>query len=88
VENVLYAIEQEKGPVDQWVRQQLDFYTVEELQRVLSAEQIDGVAMAIFQMGRGRGFILGDMTGVGKGRQLAAMIKWSLLKGRIPVYVT
>ena len=88
VENVLYAIEQEKGPVDQWVRQQLGYYTVEELQRVLSAEQIDGVAMAIFQMGRGRGFILGDMTGVGKGRQLAAMIKWSLLKGRIPVYVT
>ena len=25
VENVLYAIEQEKGPVDQWVRQQLGF---------------------------------------------------------------
>ncbi len=88
VESVLQEIEQEKGPVDQWVRQQLGFYTVEELQRVLSAEQIDGVAMAIFQMGRGRGFILGDMTGVGKGRQLAALIKWSLLKGRTPVYVT
>ena len=88
VENVLAQIEQEKGPVDQWVRQQLGYYTVEEMQRVLSAEQIDGVAMAIFQMGRGRGFILGDMTGVGKGRQLAALIVWSLLKSRIPVYVT
>ncbi|MBR5067991.1 MAG: strawberry notch family protein [Bacteroidales bacterium] len=88
VENVLAQIEQEKGPVDQWMRQQLGFYTIDEMQRVLSAEQIDGVAMAIFQMGRGRGFILGDMTGVGKGRQLAALIVWSLLKGRKPVYVT
>ncbi len=88
VENVLKEIEQEKGPVDRWVRQQLGYATIDEMQRVLSAEQIDGVAMAIFQMGRGRGFILGDMTGVGKGRQLAALIKWSLRKGRIPVYVT
>ena len=88
VENVLKEIEQEKGPVDRWVRQQLGYATIEEMQRVLSAEQIDGVAMAIFQMGRGRGFILGDMTGVGKGRQLAALIKWSLRKGRVPVYVT
>ncbi len=88
VDNVLRQIEREKGPVDQWVRQQIDFDTLEEMQAVLSAEQIDGVAMAIFQMGRGRGFILGDMTGVGKGRQLAAMIKWSILKGRTPVYVT
>lgn len=88
VDNVLKEIEMEKGPVDQWVRQQLAFGSIEEMQRVLSAEQIDGVAMALFQMGRGRGFILGDMTGVGKGRQLAAMIKWSLLKGRVPVFVT
>ncbi len=88
VDNVLEEIEREKGPVDQWVRQQLGFPTIEAMQKALSAEQIDGVAMAIFQMGRGRGFILGDMTGVGKGRQLAAMIKWSLLKEKTPVYVT
>lgn len=44
--------------------------------------------MAIRQMRNGRGFILGDMTGIGKGRQLAMLLKWATLQSVRPVFVT
>lgn len=40
------------------------------------------------QMLDGRAFILGDMTGIGKGRQLAMLLKWAQRQGEKPVFVT
>lgn len=46
-----------------------------ELQEVLAAEQIDSVALAMYNIERrGQSVIIGDQTGIGKGRQAAAMI--------------
>ncbi|MCM1333344.1 MAG: strawberry notch family protein [Bacteroides sp.] len=84
----LNQIAQESGSVIDFVLQEMQETSAEELKKKLSSEQIDGLALAIYQMRDNRGFILGDMTGIGKGRQLAMLIKWSLLQGVKPVFVT
>ena len=54
--------------------------SLESLPEVLSAEQIDAVALQLTAQERDRGFLLGDQTGVGKGRSLAAFAKAWLRK--------
>lgn len=75
------------GSVGEYVCQELGV-SQDKLDTMLSGEQIDGVAMAINEMKQGRGFILGDMTGVGKGRQIAALLVWAYNQGVTPVFVT
>ncbi len=84
----LNRIALEQGGVGNYVMTELHMSSQEELESKLSGEQIDGVAMAIDQMRKEKGFIIGDMTGVGKGRQLAALVWWAVLQGKKPVYVT
>lgn len=88
VHNQLNIIAKEEGGVAQYVMDQMQISDQKELEKKLSGEQIDGVAMAIRQMSSGRGFILGDMTGIGKGRQVAMLLKWATLQGDRPVFVT
>lgn len=76
------------GDVDQFLVDQLGYSSKEELFGYLAAEQIDSVALAINQMNNGNGFIIGDMTGVGKGRQGAALIRYAVKKGYTPIYFT
>lgn len=76
------------GDVDEMVRSELGYSSKDELYSHLAAEQIDSVALAINQMKHGRGFIIGDMTGVGKGRQGAALIRWAIKQGKTPIYFT
>ena len=45
------------------------------------AEQIDAIALGIWNMKRGRALILADQTGMGKGRIVAAIARWSALSG-------
>lgn len=61
----------------------------EELREALAAEQIDGVALAIYNIEkRGQSVVIGDQTGIGKGRQAAAMIRYGLLSGYLPIFFT
>ena len=76
------------GDVDEMVRSELGYSSKDELFSHLAAEQIDSVALAINQMKHGKGFIIGDMTGVGKGRQGAALIRWAIKQGKTPIYFT
>lgn len=76
------------GDVDEMVRSELGYSSKDELYSHLAAEQIDSVALAINQMKHGKGFIIGDMTGVGKGRQGAALIRWAIKQGKTPIYFT
>ena len=76
------------GDVDEMVRAELGYSSKDELFSHLAAEQIDSVALAIDQMKKGKGFIIGDMTGVGKGRQGAALIRWAVRQGKTPIYFT
>jgi len=46
-----------------------------ELGLLLTPEQVDAVGMRLNAAERGRGFLLADQTGVGKGRSLAAMAR-------------
>ncbi|MBQ8949153.1 MAG: strawberry notch C-terminal domain-containing protein [Prevotella sp.] len=76
------------GDVDQFLVDELGYSSKEELHQALAAEQIDSVAMAINQMNQGSAFIIGDQTGIGKGRQAAALIRYGVKKGGCPVFIT
>ncbi|WP_305257251.1 strawberry notch C-terminal domain-containing protein, partial [uncultured Duncaniella sp.] len=78
----------EIGDVDQFLVDELGYSSKEELYSYLAAEQIDSVALAIYQMNKGNAFIIGDMTGVGKGRQGAALIRYGVRQGKCPIYFT
>ena len=63
--------------------------TKEELGFALAAEQVDGVALAMYNIeSRSQSVIIGDQTGIGKGRQAAAMIRYGLLSGYLPIFFT
>lgn len=79
---------EELGDVDQFLVDELGYSSKEELHQALAAEQIDSVAMAIHQMNQGSAFIIGDQTGIGKGRQAAALIRYGVKKGGCPVFIT
>lgn len=60
-----------------------------ELNDALLAEQVDSVALAMYNIEkRAQSLIIGDQTGVGKGRQAAAMIRYGLLNGYLPIFFT
>lgn len=88
VHQQLNELAAEEGSVADFVIREMQLGSQEELEAKISGEQIDGVALAMKQMSIGRGFIIGDMTGVGKGRQLAMLIKWATIQGCKPVVVT
>lgn len=77
------------GDIDNFVRHRLKYNSKAELCKVLSAEQIDAVAMAIYNIeARAQGMIIGDQTGIGKGRVAAAMIRYAVVQGHKPVFLT
>jgi hypothetical protein len=75
------------GDVDAYVRSKLK-YDDAGFKKAFSAEQVEALALAIDNIEQGRGFIIGDQTGIGKGRVVAAMIRYAKLNGRTPVFVT
>ena len=88
MDRVLSQIEEKHGSIDEFVRKELGYDTIEEAHQALAAEQIDSVAMAIYQMKQGQALIIGDQTGVGKGRQMAALIRWAVKRGEKPIFIT
>lgn len=77
------------GDVDEFVRMKLGYSTKVELCKSLAAEQIDAVAIAIYNIEYlNQGLIIGDQTGIGKGRQAAAMIRYARHRGLKPIFIT
>jgi hypothetical protein len=83
------------GDIDEFVRNRLGYPTKIELCSALAAEQIDAVALAIYNIearklenGRGQAMIIGDQTGIGKGRVAAAMIRYAVKQGNKPIFLT
>ncbi len=77
------------GNMDEFVRDRLNYKTKTELCKALAAEQIDAVAMAIYNIEvRNQGMIIGDQTGIGKGRIAAAMIRYGVERGVKPIFIT
>ena len=75
------------GDIDSYVAEQLG-YPVDQLGDYFAAEQVDALGMAISNIAEGSGFIIGDQTGIGKGRVNAAIIRWAKRQGFVPVFVT
>ena len=88
MDRVLSEIEQKEGSIDEFVTRELGYDTIDDAHNALAAEQMDSVAMAIYQMKQGQAMIIGDQTGVGKGRQMAALIRWAVKRGEKPVFIT
>jgi hypothetical protein len=101
VEDALARIEEETGKtIDEWVAEELGYASVEDLwyqpgkdingerRPRLAAEQVDGIALAINQAKKGGALVIGDETGIGKGRQAAGIMRWAMRQGYIPVFFT
>ncbi len=77
------------GDIDEYVRVKLNYRSNVELCKALSAEQIDAVAMSIYNIEeRGVGMIIGDQTGIGKGRIAASIIRYAVEQGAKPIFIT
>lgn len=76
------------GDVDNFLVDELGYNDADDMHHALASEQADSVALAIHQAKQGNAFIIGDMTGIGKGRQAAAMIRFAYKQGKIPVFIT
>jgi predicted RNA methylase len=83
----LDALKEKVGDLDQYVAKELD-YAPAKLGRYFSAEQVDALAQALDGMKGGAGYIIGDATGVGKGRVVAGVIRWAMKNGKTPIFVT
>lgn len=88
IQDALSALEDEVGNVDEFAMRELGYNSIKELHGALMGLQVDSVASSIFQMKKGKAIIIADQTGIGKGRQAAAIIRWAKLNGHIPVFVT
>ena len=93
--DAIKRLEAEEGKsVAEFVKDELGYASLDEMfssetkNEGLSAEQVDSVGLAIHQMKKGKMFIIGDMTGIGKGRQGAALIRWSKRQGKKVLFVT
>ena len=88
IQRVLADIEDQYGDIDEFVAREMGYKNLQELYKSLYAEQIDAVAMAIAQFKRGKSMIVGDMTGVGKGRIAASIIRYAARQGKTPIFLT
>lgn len=93
--DAVLRLEEEEGKnVAEFVKDELGYDSLDEMfsgdnkNEGLSSEQVDSVGLAIHQMKKGKMFIVGDMTGVGKGRQGAALIRWAKRQGKKVLFVT
>lgn len=84
----LANVEDRNGPIDAFVQKELGYNKNDKFFTDLSAEQVDALALAIDSHKRGGGMVVGDMTGVGKGRVAAAMMRYAERQGLVPVFVT
>ncbi|MBP5972507.1 strawberry notch C-terminal domain-containing protein [Brasilonema sp. CT11] len=88
VTQALTRLENQVGELDAYVADRLGYGTPEELYNYFSAEQIDAIALAVNNLEKGSGFVLGDQTGVGKGRVVSGIMRYAKQTGRIPIFIT
>ena len=88
IANALNRLEQNVGNLDNYVAKRLGLADRETLYSRYSAEQIDALALAIHNLEKGDAFIIGDQTGIGKGRFVAGIIEYAKQKELIPVFIT
>ncbi|MTH96198.1 strawberry notch C-terminal domain-containing protein [Roseibium sp. RKSG952] len=86
-QKALEDVASEHGAVDAFVADALGFDMLT-LEKALSPEQIDAVALGWAAFLKGREFLLADQTGLGKGRVLAALALAAARAGKRDVFIT
>lgn len=85
----LEEIEKRVGmPLADYVREKLGYKKGDDLGKHFSAEQVDAIASAIYNIEQKGALILGDMAGIGKGRVAAGILEYAKKEGMVPVFVT
>ena len=101
MKKAMSTIDRRVNGVDEYVAEKLGYIvskncSIEDRKKGLqclcdaySAEQVDAIAVAIYNIEeRGQAVIVGDQTGIGKGRICAAVIIYAIKRGAIPVFLT
>jgi len=88
IQKALDKIVEEVGDLDAYVMDKLGYKSKDDLFDAFMGLQIDSVAAAIYNIEKGQGVIIADQTGIGKGRQAAAIIRYAVRQGKVPVFVT
>lgn len=89
IHSALERLKRKVGSIDEYVFRKLGYKSHTELCKALSAEQTDAVALAISNIeDKGQGMIIGDQTGIGKGRIAAAMIRYAVHQKKQPIFLT
>ena len=86
-QSYLTKVESLYGGVDDYVSNQLGM-GLRTLESRFAPEQIDGIAVMLSRYAVQRSSILADDTGIGKGRQLAAISTWANKHGHDVFFVT
>jgi hypothetical protein len=87
VKKALTSFEERHGSPDVYISEKLG-YKPEEVSKYFSAEQVDALSLAVDNIEQGKGFVIGDQTGIGKGRINAGIIRYAIKNGKTPVFVT
>ena len=88
VQKALNRVVKINGNIDNYVRNELKYPTTKSLWDGLGAEQVDSIGLYLSQFDREQGIIIADQTGIGKGRQAAAIIRHAKVNGYLPVFFT
>ena len=74
------------GNITDFVCERLQ-WSREEITERLYAEQVDAVALAIYNIeARNQAMVVGDQTGIGKGRIASSLVRYAIVNGFIPIY--
>lgn len=90
IDDALRQLRETVGDVDQFVAEKLNYPSVDVMREnnYFFAEQVDGIAMAIYQIENGSAMIIGHQTGTGKGRIAAGVMRYAIENGKVPVFIT
>lgn len=87
LQHALSNLESLHGAVDSFVETELGFGP-NTLGDRFSPEQVDAIGLGVARIKGGRGIIIGDETGIGKGRTLSGLATWANKQGRNIIFVT
>lgn len=74
--------------VDQYLVDKMAFSSKLKLSESFAAEQADALALAIRQIEKDKAFVLADMTGTGKGRVCAGILRYAYVNDYLPIFIT
>lgn len=88
VRRAMLSVLKETPHLDSWLQNKLEYPDGPAMAEALSAEQADAIALGMHRTQSGLGFIVGDQTGIGKGRIIAGLARAARAKGEPVLFLT